>query len=229
MSYSYIGSTATSRHPFNQTTLTTPASLTVAGGDTIIIPFISGSADAGPFTISDSSSTSNIYTVIPGVNNLWLAYCLGAVAGTYTLTASGGTHIQNVAAMQYRGLGSFLGSTFTQQNGPGNGANLVNSGNATSTAQSAMVFGISVDGSNVVSDPPTFTSLAAGTSPLAFNDRGGFWKNLSTFSTSWFEDIRVTSTGNYAATFGSNANSSGDVFYTGVLIFGENVPTFLWT
>lgn len=220
MPYSFIGQAASAGTTNGLTSVVTSTSLTVQTGDTIIVPLYSG--DASGNTISDGGS--NTYIAAGNVNsNLFFYYCLSAASGTYTVTGNCPSDGHAVAALQYRGIGSFQNFTGADQNGPGNGANNVNSGNAACTAAPALVWGFAMD-STQFNNGSAVAAPTAGTSPLAFTSRGGLWLAGATNNTAISEDVRVTSTGNYAATFGSSGGSAFDTYYSAVMIFGEIVP-----
>ena len=192
----------------------TSSSLTVSTGDTIIVKTLSQVSTAP--TISDGNNTysfaGNVTDTGAGFNAYWF-YCLSAAAGTYAVTATENLASSGHAVMatQYRGLGNFQGFSGVYINGPGAGANTINTGTAACTNAPAMVWGSGLDFTDFPT--PTYNSPLTGTSPLAFTGRAGFWNGGTGFTNGLSEDIRVFSTGNYAGTFGADSNSQFDQMF----------------
>lgn len=204
------------------TTIVAP-SLTVAGGDGLVVAVVITGGSAP--TLSDGG-VGNTYTslchtaVALSTFTTYFFYAQSAHAGATVITATTpGANANAIYVAEYSGIAAYItGSCITNlQNGTGgNGANVLTSTVANVTSQPAMLFGLTTDFQSAATG-----NLTAGTIPTAFAGHSLFWANVSLVgsNTSLSEDVRVTTTGNVAATFGTNQQF--DSFTTSVLAIAE--------
>jgi hypothetical protein len=144
---------------------------------------------------------------------------LSANAGSTALTISNtvGSGLSAAYLAEYSGLSAFLGAAGNYATGFGsvnanayssNGANGAPSGPINVSAQPAMLWGMGLDFQQSGNLPN-----APGTT-LAFAGRGNVWATLNggTNASGTPEDVRITATGNYSATWGTVSGNIYDAF-----------------
>jgi len=137
----------------------------------------------------------------------FLYLCQNCLGGPNIISSAwNGANLSLLWVGEYSGLvtsGGALATAFNTQNGPGNGANAATSGNLSVGSVPAMLFGFI--NNNTGSFAPT-----PGTSPLAFTQRGPNSVNSTGGARANTEDVRITSGGTYAATFGTGTAGADD-------------------
>jgi hypothetical protein len=136
--------------------------------------------------------------------------------------------LYGVVAFNFSGIaasGALIGSAFSATTAPsGNpaSADKLTTDNISITigTQAALLFGFCVDVNNTSAPTP-------GTTPSAFTGRPTVWASNAVALP---EDFRVTVTGTYAATFGSNNTNRFDTFDVIALAFLEatNSVSIAW-
>ena len=197
MSYGFIQSSG------NDSNNTRTTAITVTSGNTLIYS-VQLNANSGTITIDDGGQ-GNTWVPIGSIDDgfgtsLYVWYALNAVAGsTGVLSTCPGQNTLRPMLQEYSGLASYIGVNSAFDNGPGAGANTINSGNINVTPQPAMLWSRCFDDTNT-------ESPSAGTSPISFTSRSVPTVGVEPDFTS-HEDARITATGNAAATFGNVHNN----------------------
>jgi hypothetical protein len=220
MAYAFVGS-PTAFYSSGGASASLSYSPTV--GNTLLVAAVTNGAGSG-LTLSDGSNTYNyLGTVqIGGIyTSLWWANV--TTGGSLTISLSGTSY--GLQAWQYSGLATsaYIASSFQSQGQGGLGvvnANiLTTTSNPNVTTAPAMLWGLSVDISALTS---------AGTAPApnvgtgsAYTGRTVGWLGGSSQQVAQAEDIRETSTGTAAITFGTSNNNQYDNFATIAVAFAE--------
>lgn len=194
---------------------------TTAGSGLLYVSFINNGR-----TISGVADTQgNTYTSLTTANvddgslqmRFWYALNIvgGAAANTATATFDGAVATVGGALIEIGGIktsSALDGAVGQSQTNPGTSADAVTSGNASSSAQPAIVIGVSVrrDGTTAPAKGTGFSNPTAGTAAAA-----AFYNDYQ-FRIEW---KRVTTTGNQAATF--TAGNAADDFMTSIIVFDE--------
>lgn len=188
-------------------------------------------AAASGATLQTPTSSGSLWTFTPvfgspitvGSYQFQLYYSQNCAAGGASITGSvaSGTTFNGVLATQYTGVltsGALLASINASPASPGAGANTLTTGTATVTLPSncpgAILVGFAVDVTT------TAVIATAGTSPVQFN-------RIRTNGTPWSvfnhrpnqQDIIVTASGNYAATY-SPGTGTADTWFTCMVALG---------
>jgi hypothetical protein len=213
MAYSYIGTGVSANG-------TTAITYTPTAGNLLIIVMFAGSGLGACWVTSITGSgtwatvagalnaSSNTVINVAGGYYQGIYYCLSAPSGgsqTFTLNTNVSPGARNVRILEYSGLTSFVNYTQQSLTTPGTGADSFTSGNVNVSTAPAMLFGYAA-GIN------TSAQFTAGTSPTAFTSRVA-GNEPSNNAALIFEDARILSSGNVAATMGnSSATQSGGIW-----------------
>jgi hypothetical protein len=198
------------------------SSITVTAGNTLICWILAnGNIISNPPT-GNSNAFTNIF-VTPALSSVgyfqcWL--CQNANSGATVITPQSSNSIYGIWVEEISGLvttGGALGSIYAVQTDPGTGANAISTGNINATTVPAALFAFAANpqawGGSNTGDPDAGTSLA-------YTARSTGWLGVSSLKTSQAEDIRVTSTGNIAATF-TNPHDLFDDSVAGAILLQE--------
>ncbi len=201
MAYAYVGSAITSTETTSVTYSPTPGNALI-----LILNAGSGNGNCYATSITGGGTWTSLFGTLGSSGNTiedgnsfydGIYYCLNCPSGITALTIN--TNVspgqRGVAIIEYSGLnGGLVNYAETSYaTNPGTGANAWTSGNVNVNNVPAALIGVAFGTSS-----PGFT---AGTSPTAFTSR-----LASTFANGdpmIFEDARITSSGNVAATAGS--------------------------
>jgi len=194
-------------------------------GNTLLVAAITQTVGSS-LTLSDTENTYSFLgaTIVEGgfYLNLWEAHV--TTGGSLTISLPGGP-TYGMYVPEYSGLATsaYISSSFQSgaQVGPSLGANTITTGsNPNATSAPAMVFALSVN-IQAISGPNGDPGPSLGTS-FSFNSRTVGWLGSSSQQTALAEDIRVTSTGTQAMTFGCTGNLQFDTALTVAAAFVES-------
>jgi hypothetical protein len=199
------------------------SAITVTAGNTLLCWIFATGNGVGQTPTGNGNTFVSVFATaqMSGTAYLQCWICQNANAGSTAITQGVGPAVYGIYVEELSGLvttGGVLGSNSAIQNLGVTGANILSPGNVNVTSVPAGVFGFSVSqsayaGGGNVGDPQTGTSLA-------YNGRAVGWLGSSSNNTAQAEDIRVTSIGNIATTFGIT-NDQFNQFATGMVAIAE--------
>jgi hypothetical protein len=205
MAYS-VGTPSSDSQAGSATSISTPGTISVSSGDSIVVFAMAAQDQTASFYASDGTNTYTLRQAIyPGSPDLSFGVLVAenCTAGTYTVTAGwSGTRATNgVFAVGISGLKSAsyqTGAAITVAS-PGTGSDGITTGNMTPTEQPACVIGLAV----------TTGALATPAAGTGFTSVGTGWQFGSGTDLARLAHKQITSTADvpFTATAGSNARS----------------------
>jgi hypothetical protein len=216
-------------------TLATSAAVVAPASSTMVVWF-DANGTASTYQVSDGTNT---YSYVGGnpVSSSSSLVCYisqGVTSGSYTPSVHDPNSISTIFAVYAYAVsgvatsGGVSGYVFPADvNGPGLGANALTTGNFTVTGASA-ILALAYNQSQVASSYP---GLTAGTT-LSWNSEAAIWATLGGGNTcARGEDISVSSTASYAATWGTDSSSQfANCFVAAIALplLPTNVATIAW-
>jgi hypothetical protein len=194
-----------------------PQAITPTALNALVGYVITNNTGATSVTVADTAGNIWAKSVTPiltadSAANIFYFYSFGVAGTATTVTVTpNASAINQYYVAEFSSLGSFLNASSNIQSNPGTGTNAVTSAVANATAQPAAVIGMSINANGRAA------ALSAGT---GFTARTSVWATAS--YTGYPEDIRVTATGNVAATWTASSGAQFDGFTSLVLLFAES-------
>jgi len=211
------------------------SSITVTAGNALVIWICT--TTTGAQTVSGNSNTYTYVGTSSISNSVFLsAYFVKNANSGATAVASSDTGCFGIYAAEYSGISTTatsLGFISNLQSPPGIGADVLTATAVNVGTVPAAVFGFTVDAGGIQVASSNTGTLPAGTT-LAWNSRAPGWVDGSAVTVATAEDIRVTSSGNVTATFGTTGNKQFAAFITAAFALAEtgassNTATIAWT
>lgn len=213
----------------------TASSITVTAGNALVIWI--ATTTSGAQTVSGNSNTYTYVGSSAISNSVFLsAYFAKNINSGATAVASSDTGCFGIYAAEYSGLSTTavsLGFISNDQSPPGLGTDVLTATALNVSTIPAAVFAFTVDAAGVQVTSSNTGTLPAGVA-LAWNSRAPGWVDGSSVTVATAEDIRVTSSGNVTATFGTTGNKQFAAFCTAAFALAEtgassNTATIAWT
>jgi hypothetical protein len=232
MAYAFVQSG--NNHQTSAATITA-SSITVTAGNALVIWICTSTI--GAQTVSGNSNTYTYVGTSAISNSLYMsAYFAKNINSGATAVASSDTGCFGIYAAEYSGLSTTatsLGFISNDQASGGLGTDVLTATALNVGTVPAGVFAFTVDAGGVQVASSNTGTMPAGVA-LAWNLRNPGWVDGSAVTVATAEDIRVTSSGNVTATFGTTGNKQFAAFITAAFALPEtgassNTATIAWT